>query len=172
MGGDTLTGGGGEWTQFRRLERPSGTIESLYGYARGSQRDVVYLDWPIAPSIVYKPKYGGWRGWVAGSQPMSTAVQCAYCFSTEYPRISLEYCGGGMGGGGRHSAWVVMRNRSLGTLKVLKFGLMLLPNKLSYKRRHAIYSTRFSFNSPLSIHVLLYSSPDPSPPSLPSPSPP
>jgi hypothetical protein len=39
---------------------------------RGSQRDVVYLDWPIAPSYM-SPNAGG-RGEVAGSQPMSAAL--------------------------------------------------------------------------------------------------
>ncbi len=38
---------------------------------RGSQRDVVYLGWPIAPSYM-SPNVGG-RG-VAGFQPISTAV--------------------------------------------------------------------------------------------------
>ncbi len=33
---------------------------------RGSQRDVVYLSWPIAPSYM-SPKCGGGRGGVAGS---------------------------------------------------------------------------------------------------------
>ena len=44
----------------------------FYIDARGLQRDVVYLGWPIAPSSI-SPK-GGWRGGCAGSQPMSTAV--------------------------------------------------------------------------------------------------
>ncbi len=42
--------------------------------ARGLQRDVVYLSWPIAPSYS-SPNARGWGGGViAGSQPMSTAV--------------------------------------------------------------------------------------------------
>ncbi len=40
------------------------------GIPRGSQRDVVYIGWPIAPSYM-SPNVGGW---VAGTQPMSTAV--------------------------------------------------------------------------------------------------
>ncbi len=38
---------------------------------RGSQRDVIYFGWPIAPSYV-SPNAGG--AGVTGSQPMSTAV--------------------------------------------------------------------------------------------------
>jgi hypothetical protein len=44
---------------------------------RESQRDVVYLSLPIAPSCM-SPNAGGGRG-VAGSQPMSTAeYSCTY----------------------------------------------------------------------------------------------
>jgi hypothetical protein len=43
---------------------------------RGLQGDVVYLSWPIAP-LIYKPKCRG-RGWVAGSQPMRTAVRITW----------------------------------------------------------------------------------------------
>ncbi len=38
----------------------------------GSQRDVVYLGWPIAPSYM-SPNAEGWGVGAAGSQPMSTA---------------------------------------------------------------------------------------------------
>jgi hypothetical protein len=38
-----------------------------------SQRDVVYLGWPIAPSYM-SPNAGGWGRGVAGSQPMSTSA--------------------------------------------------------------------------------------------------
>jgi hypothetical protein len=41
----------------------------------GLQRDVVYFGWPIAPSDMNPNAAGGGGGWrVAGSQPMSTAV--------------------------------------------------------------------------------------------------
>ncbi len=39
---------------------------------QGSQRDVVHLGWPIAPSYISPNAGGGWR--IAGPQPMSTAV--------------------------------------------------------------------------------------------------
>jgi hypothetical protein len=45
---------------------------SLLG--RGLQRDVVYLDWPIAPSYMSPNAGGGGGGGVAGPKPMSTAV--------------------------------------------------------------------------------------------------
>ncbi len=47
------------------------TVNRFVGI-RGSQRDVVYLDWPTCSALVYEPKCGG--GGVVGSQPMSTAV--------------------------------------------------------------------------------------------------
>ncbi len=41
---------------------------------RGSQRDVVFLGWPIAPTYMSPMRGGGEGGGVAESQPMSTAV--------------------------------------------------------------------------------------------------
>ncbi len=70
------------WSPARR--RPPGTgtpgpavashppAQLSSSISRGSQRDVVYLVWPIG-AIVYEPKCGG-KGGVAGPQPMSTAV--------------------------------------------------------------------------------------------------
>jgi hypothetical protein len=46
------------------------------GIPMGSQRDVVYLGWPIAPS--YMSPIRGMGVGVVGSQPMSTDVQCAH----------------------------------------------------------------------------------------------
>jgi hypothetical protein len=42
--------------------------------ARGLQRDVVYLGWPIAPSYMSPNAGGVGGGGIVGSQPMSTAV--------------------------------------------------------------------------------------------------
>jgi hypothetical protein len=44
----------------------------LIDVARGLQRDVVYLDWPIAPLYIRVQMRG--NGGVAESQPMSTPV--------------------------------------------------------------------------------------------------
>ncbi len=47
------------------------------GLVRGSQRDVVYLGWPIGSSYM-NPKTGGGGGSVAGSQPLSKAMHNAH----------------------------------------------------------------------------------------------
>ncbi len=44
---------------------------------RGLQRDVVFLDWPIAPYTVYTSP-NAWGGGVAGSQPMTKAVHITW----------------------------------------------------------------------------------------------
>ncbi len=54
------------WLRCKHLKEQPEKVRS-----RESQRDVVYLDWPIALSYTYEPKCVEGRG-VAGSQPMST----------------------------------------------------------------------------------------------------
>jgi hypothetical protein len=44
------------------------TISAIQGVSKRCR-----LSWLTSSALVYKPKCGGW-GWVAGSQPMSTAV--------------------------------------------------------------------------------------------------
>ncbi len=49
---------------------------------RGSQRDVVYLGWPMAPAYM-SPNAGG-EGGIAGSQPMSSIwALCAQLYSVQ-----------------------------------------------------------------------------------------
>ncbi len=61
-----------EWYRWKYpgqdMSRFKGTVRP-----RGSQRDVVYLGWPMAPSYM-SPNAGAGGGGVAGSQPMSKAV--------------------------------------------------------------------------------------------------
>ncbi len=58
---------------------------------RGSQRNVVYLGWPIAPSYM-SPNAGGRGGRrFAGSQPMSTACEHGAQINLEYLTTYLSY---------------------------------------------------------------------------------
>ncbi len=54
----------------------------------GSQRDVVYLGWQIAPSYMIRSQKRG-KGGVAGSQPMSTAVHI-FCTSNTIFNLWLQ----------------------------------------------------------------------------------